>query len=290
MSDGPVQERDGEWTVVRMLEWATGFFRTKEVPSPRLSIEWLLSHVLKMKRLDLYMQFDRPLTREELDTLRPLVRRRAEHEPLQYITGSTDFYNITLKVSPGVLIPRPETEQMVELMLSDHPPGGEQRLLDVGTGSGCIALAAKKERPGWQVTAIDTSTDALHIARENARENGLDVTFTSGDLATYEPPEKQHIIVSNPPYITEEEAVELAREVSGFEPAGALIAADVEEVYRNLLRLCRNHLLPGGSFYFEINESHGGKLLLLCGKSPLSCRLLQDYSGKDRFLVGKLEE
>ncbi len=290
MSEKPELEQDGDWNVVRMLEWATGFFRSKEVPSPRLSIEWLLSHILQVKRLDLYMQFDRPLSGEELDALRPLVRRRALHEPLQYITGSTDFHNITLRVAPGVLIPRPETEQLVELMLSEHPQNEVRRLLDVGTGSGCIALASKKERPGWQVTAIDTSADALRIAGENARANGLDVTFTTGDLAAYEPPEKQHIIISNPPYIPEDEAAELAREVAGYEPAEALVAADVEAVYRNLLRLCRNHLLPGGSFYFEINESHGDNLLLLCDKPPLSCRLVQDYSGKDRFIVGKLEK
>lgn len=273
-----------------MLEWATDHFRSLDVPSPRLSIEWLLSHVLQVKRLDLYLQFDRPLTMDELDALRPLVRRRGRHEPLQYLTGSTDFYNLTLRVTPEVLIPRPETEQLVELMLRDHPGGEVRRLLDIGTGSGCIALAAKKERPAWQVTAIDTSAEALRIARENARDNNLEITFAPGDLSGYSPPEKQHIIVSNPPYIPEDEATELPREVAGFEPSAALVAPDVPHVYRCLLRICENHLLPGGYFYFEINESHGSMLLLLCDKTPMSCRLLKDYSGKDRFIVGKLEE
>lgn len=288
MSGKPEQE--AEWTVVRMLEWATDHFRSLDVPSPRLSIEWLLSHVLQVKRLDLYLQFDRPLTMDELDALRPLVRRRGRHEPLQYLTGSTDFYNLTLRVTPEVLIPRPETEQLVELMLRDHPGDEVRRLLDIGTGSGCIALAAKKERPAWQVTAIDTSAEALRIARENARDNNLEITFAPGDLSGYSPPEKQHIIVSNPPYIPEDEATELPREVAGFEPSAALVAPDVPHVYRCLLRICENHLLPGGYFYFEINESHGSMLLLLCDKTPMSCRLLKDYSGKDRFIVGKLEE
>ena len=272
-----------------MLEWATDHFRSLDVPSPRLSIEWLLSHVLKVKRLDLYLQFDRPLTMDERDALRPLVRRRGRHEPLQYLTGSTDFYNLTLRVTPDVLIPRPETEQLVELMLRDHPGEEGLRFLDIGTGSGCIALAAKKERPRWQVTAIDTSAEALHVARGNARENGLDITFVQADLAGYSPPEKQHIIVSNPPYIPDDEAAELPREVADFEPSAALVATDVMSVYRSLLRICENHLLPGGYFYLEINESHGSMLLLLCEKTPLSCRLLKDYSSKDRFLVGKLE-
>jgi len=283
----PGQEAD--WTVVRMLEWATDHFRSLDVPSPRLSIEWLLSHVLKVKRLDLYLQFDRPLTVDELNALRPLVRRRGRHEPLQYLTGSTDFYNLTLRVTPDVLIPRPETEQLVELMLRDHPGDESLRLLDIGTGSGCIALAAKKERPAWKVSAIDKSPGALHVARENARNNNLEITFEEADLSDYSPPEKQHIIVSNPPYIPVDEAEGLPPEVAGFEPETALVAPDVTHVYRSLLRICENHLLPGGSFYFEINESHGPMLLLLCEKTAMSSRLLKDYSGKDRFIVGKLE-
>jgi release factor glutamine methyltransferase len=288
VSTGP--EQAGEWTVVRMLEWATGFFREKNIPSPRLSIEWLLAHVLDVKRLDLYLQFDRPLTAEELNRLRPMVKRRSAHEPLQYITGSTDFYNLTLRVEPGVLIPRPETEQLVELMLRDHPGKDGLRLLDVGTGSGCIALAAKKERPGWQVTAIDISSAALKLAGRNASESNLEVQFVEADFSSWQPPEKQHIIISNPPYIPEEEMAGLSKEVAGFEPAWALTAPDIAQVYRDLLRLCRDHLLPGGRFYFEINESHGDKLLFLCNKVPFTCRLEKDYSGKDRFLVGKLEE
>ncbi len=288
MSNGP--EQAGDWTVVRMLEWATGFFRSREISSPRLSIEWLLAHVLGVRRLDLYLQFDRPLTTGELDRLRPLVRRRAAHEPLQYITGSTDFYNLTLRVEPGVLIPRPETEQLVERMLSDHPGEDGLNLLDVGTGSGCIALAVKKERPGWQVTAIDISAEALRIAGRNAMENNLDVRFAEADFSSWQPPEKQHIIISNPPYIPEDEMSGLTPEVAGFEPVEALTAPDIHVVYQDLLQLCRNHLRPGGRFYFEINESHGDKLLFLCNKTPFTCRLEKDYSGKDRFLVGKLEE
>lgn len=288
MSSGP--EQAGEWTVVRMLAWATDFFRQKNVPSPRMSMEWLLAHVLEVRRLDLYLQYDRPLTASERDRLRPLVRRRAAHEPLQYITGCTDFYNLTLRVAPGVLIPRPETEQMVERMLRDHPANGPWHLLDVGTGSGCIALASKKERSKWQVTAIDNSPVALRLARRNARDNQLDIRFVEADLSSWEPPDKQHIILSNPPYIPNEEMSVLPQEVAGYEPAEALTAPDIMLVYRNLLRLCRNHLQPGGRFYFEINESHGTTLLPLCDTPPFSCRLVRDYSGKDRFLEGILEE
>lgn len=276
-----------------MLEWATGFFRSRQVPSPRLSIEWLLAHVLNVKRLDLYLQFDRPLTSQELDELRPLVRRRATHEPLQYITGSTDFYNITVRVTPDVLIPRPETEQMVERILQEHPADKEDGpvcFLDIGTGSGCIALAVKKARPHWQVTGIDISSSALQVAERNAHELALDVNFEEASLEQYQPSRKLDIIASNPPYIEADEAEGLPREVIGFEPSTALTVPDVTEVYLDLFRFCLKHLVPQGSFYFEINESSGGKLLNLCNKYALHCRLEKDYSDKDRFLLGKLEK
>ncbi len=273
-----------------MLEWATEYFRSKDVPSPRLSIEWLLAHVLQMKRLDLYLQFDRPLTHDELDAIRPLVLRRAEHEPLQYLTGSTDFYNLTLRVTPDVLIPRPETEQLVELILNDHPDDTPVRFLDIGTGSGCIALAVKKARPAWQVTGIDISEAALRIAGENARENDLDVTFRLATFREYAPPQKQDIIASNPPYISDDESAGLPKEVLTYEPAAALLAPDVETVYRDLARFCKSHLSAGGSFYFEINESYGDNILLLLDIKSMHGRLLKDYSGKDRFIIGKLEE
>ena len=283
-----------------MLEWATEYFRSRDVPSPRLSIEWLLAHVLQVKRLDLYLQFDRPLTRDELDTLRPLVQRRADHEPLQYLTGSTDFYNLTLRVTPHVLIPRPETEQLVELILTEHPAdtsgtgsghaGKPVHFLDIGTGSGCIALAVKKARPDWQVTGIDISEEALGVARKNARENELDVAFTRTAFRNYIPPQNPVIIASNPPYISQSESDDLQKEVRDYEPAAALFAPDVQEMYRDLAHFCQNHLAPGGSFYLETHEDHGDKLLFLYDKKPLTARIGKDYSGKNRFIIGKLEE
>ena len=282
--------KTSDWTVVRMLEWATEYFKSRDVPSPRLSIEWLLSHVLNAKRLDLYLQFDRPLTRDELDMLKPLVLRRAEHEPLQYIIGQTDFYNLTIRVTPDVLIPRPETEQLVERILADHSGEEPLRFLDIGTGSGCMALAVKKVRPMWEVTAIDISEEALRVAAQNARDHKLDIRFHLASFEDYNPVLKQDIIASNPPYIGPEDSGELPHEVSAYEPALALLASDVEDVYRKLTEFCRNHLAPGGSFYFEINEKHGDNLLLLCNSAPYKSCLLKDWSGKDRFIVGKMED
>jgi methylase of polypeptide subunit release factors len=170
------------WTVLTMLEWGTDYFSGKGITQPRLSIEWLLSHVLACKRLDLYLAFDRPLSQAELDELRALVRRRAQHEPLQYITGHTDFFNCRIDVNPAVLIPRPETEQLVEMVLDWGAERPQCRVLDVGTGSGCIAIAIKKAKPGWDVTGIDISPEALKTAAGNALINEADVRFSPGDL------------------------------------------------------------------------------------------------------------
>lgn len=170
------------WTVLTMLEWGTDYFSGKGITQPRLSIEWLLSHVLACKRLDLYLAFDRPLSQAELDELRALVRRRAQHEPLQYITGHTDFFNCRIDVNPSVLIPRPETEQLVEMVLDWGAERPRCRVLDVGTGSGCIAIALKKAKPDWDVTGIDISPEALKTAAGNAVINEADVRFAHGDL------------------------------------------------------------------------------------------------------------
>lgn len=269
-----------------MLEWATSYFREKGVKSPRLSIEWLLSDVLGLKRLDLYLNHDRPLAREERDRLRPLVVRRAADEPLQYITGYTDFHHLRIRVSPDVLIPRPETEQLVELVLEecDSKP---RSVLDIGTGSGCIALALKKARPEWTLHALDRCGKALGVARSNARENGLEVIFHHGPFQTFQPGEKPDIIVSNPPYITPEEKESLDHEVAAYEPGAALFTDNISQLYDQLFLFCRDYGAPGGSCYFEINESFGDALLKTARHHSLTLSLEKDYSGKDRFLKGK---
>ena len=278
-----------DWTVAGMLSWGTDFFRSRKVPSPRLSIEWLLSDVLSLKRLDLYLQYDRPLSSEEKDRLRPLILRRANHEPLQYITGYTDFHRITLRVTPDVLIPRPETEQLVERILEDHGSQEPLRFLDAGTGSGCIALAVKKARPAWDVTAIDISQEALAVARENAASLGLDISFQPCGFETFRTKDKMGIIASNPPYVHPEDAVSMQREVLEYEPREALFVEDAETLYKGLLAMCRDNLDTNGAFYFEINESDGAHVQKLCNDKPFTARLLRDYSGKDRFISGRFE-
>ena len=243
-----------------MLGWGTTFFTEKGVDSPRLSMEWLLSDALGLKRLDLYVQFDRPLSSAELDRLRPWVKRRAAHEPLQYITGMADFHKIRVHVDRSVLIPRPETEELVEILLEDHPSGRPLRVLDIGTGSGCIAIALKKARPEWTVEAVDLSEAALATARRNADMNGLDIGFSQADFLTGEgmPKGPYDLIVSNPPYIHNEEAEQMHRQVLDYEPHLALFCDDTDQVYGRLARYAREELYPQGALWVELNENRSG--------------------------------
>ena len=278
-----------EWTVLSMLEWATGYFDEKGIPQSRLSIEWILAHVLGVKRLDLYLMFDRPLSNEQLAELRPLVKRRATHEPLQYIVGETDFLTTTIKVRPGVLIPRPETEQLVEILLNQHPAHTQLSVLDIGTGSGCIPIALKKERPQWHAQGVDISNEALAIASENAAHNQVDVTFSYADLfnITTFPTKAFDIIVSNPPYILEHEKPELDAEVVNFEPSLALFCSSTENVY-SAIQLVAMQLLPsGGHLFLELHERHGAEVLGIFPNPFWSAELVSDYSNKSRFLVAK---
>lgn len=240
-----------------MLEWGTQWFSEKGVASPRLSIEWLLADVLNIRRLNLYVQFDRPLSSDELSAIRDYVKRRARHEPLQYITGSTTFYNAEIEVGPGVLIPRSETEELVELILNrfDDSP---RTVLDIGTGSGCIAVALAKARPEWNVHAVDISDEALIIARRNAEKNAVSVSFEKADLFKMAVPSASRwdIIVSNPPYIHHDESESLDPQVRNFEPSMALFCTDRISVYEHIFRYASGSVADGGKLYLELHLEH----------------------------------
>ncbi|MEX0609731.1 MAG: peptide chain release factor N(5)-glutamine methyltransferase [Balneolaceae bacterium] len=275
------------WTVLSMLEWATEFFAEKEVKSPRLSIEWLLAYVLSAKRLDLYLAYDRPLSTEELADLKPLIKRRALHEPLQYITGETDFHQVKMKVEPGVLIPRQETEQLVELILQNHKEESALKVLDIGTGSGCIPIALKNSRTKWEVFATDVSSEALGIARQNAELNKTDVNFAEDDIFTPQafPKEmKFDLIISNPPYILPAEKEGLDKEVKLYEPELALFCSSTEKMYGAIEQFSANHLSKNGNVYLELHENYAHEVKAIFESKNWKASLIQDYSEKARFL------
>jgi len=272
------------WTVLRMLEWGTAWFTQRGIPSPRLSIEWLLADALQTRRLNLYVQHDRPLAAAELAVVRDYVRQRARHVPLQYITGSTSFYNAEIRVAPGVLIPRPETEELVELILTkwDDTP---RRVLDIGTGSGCIAVALAMERPSWEIHALDLSDEALTIARTNAQTNTVTVTFHQADLlnSASMPVGPWDLIVSNPPYIHHDESSSLEPQVRDHEPKLALFCNNRQEVYQSIGSYAEKTLQPEGSLYVELHLEHHLEEDAFFTQKHVQTTIFNDASKRRRF-------
>ena len=279
-----------EWTVLSMLEWATDFFKKKDIPDPRHSIEWLLAETLDIKRLDLYLKYDRPLSSDELDTLRPMVKRRAQHEPLQYIVGFTDFMNARISVDENVLIPRLETEQLVEIILDEHPSEDSLSLLDIGTGSGCIPIAIKMERPQWSVHGVDISEPALEVARANAEQNETDVAFLRGNILDPESisvTAPLDIIVSNPPYVKPDEEELLEPQVKEYEPSEALFFEDLEKMYGSIISYAQKNLSQTGTLYLELHEQYSTEILDLFDRNNWSAQVQKDYDKKPRFIIAK---
>lgn len=282
-----------DWTVLSMLEWATDYFKERGIPDPRHSIEWLLADVLDIKRLDLYLKYDRPLSARELDELRPLVKRRAQHEPLQYIIGYTEFMNARIEVSPAVLIPRIETEQLVENILDAYPDENSSlTILDIGTGSGCIPIALKQERPNWYVHALDISEEALDVARENAQQNEVQISFHHGNI---EQPDQLdlaatfNLIVSNPPYVLPVEKETLEKQVSEYEPSIALFTEDITHTYQSIIDYAGQHLADEGHLFLELHDQHAGKISKLFATDRWQTTVEKDYEKKPRFLRARLQ-
>jgi release factor glutamine methyltransferase len=278
------------WTVLRMILWSADYLTTKGVERGRLDAEYLLADTLGLDRLQLYLQFDRPLIAEELEAYRPRLRRRAAREPLQYVLGTAAFRHIELAVDAGVLIPRPETEGLVSVVL-EWAAGreGPLRVLDVGTGSGAIALALATERANTQCVATDSSQAALAVAAANGHALGVDIDWRVGSF--YEPVhqgERFEVVVSNPPYVLDGERDELAPEVRDHEPAGALFSGpDGLDAVRALLAGAASVVAPNGLLALEIGSGQGSTVLALAQQlEGFECaRLYQDLSSRDRYVT-----
>lgn len=284
------------WTIKEILERTVSFFEEKNVPEPRLSAELLLSHALKCKRLDLYLQFERFLTATELADFREMVRRRAKQEPVQYITGEQEFMGFTFRVTPAVLIPRPETELLVEAVLKEIQSREEKQeisLLEVGTGSGAIAISLAKLCPHCRITAIDVSSEAIEIATENARR--LEVTFIRFFVRdardfTPDPPDGFDLIVSNPPYVSEPEWQRLHPQVKDYEPSRALLAGpDGLDFYRAFLPRTSSLLTKTGSLFMEIGFDQKENVFNLLKQAGFrKIEFIPDYQKIERIVKAKL--
>ncbi len=279
-------------TILEIIKRTTEFLDKKGVESARLNSELLVGHALGLKRMQLYLQFERPLTEAELEKIRPLVKRRGNREPLQYIMGEVEFAGLKLKVDRRALIPRPETEHLIELLAKElaAPPA---RILDLGTGSGAIALALAKKYPAAQVTGVDKSAEALALARENAALAGLAdrVTFLESDWFSALPASaKFPLIVANPPYLTEDEVREAQPEVKDHEPVAALTPGKdgISDLIRIITEAPR-HLEPSGLLACETGIAQHRQLQELAALSGYKqTKSLPDLTGRDRCLLAFL--
>lgn len=279
-------------TLLEVIQRTKVFFERAGIETPRLDAELLLAEVLGLTRMELYQQFERPLTEPELEKLRPWVKRRSRREPLQYILGWVDFFGLRIQVDPRALIPRPETEELADLLGRRQPPPGS--ILDLGAGSGALTLALARAFPEASVCGVERGAEAIALARENARKNGLEerVTFLEGDW--FEPIEAGATfdwIVSNPPYLTEEEWATAAPEVKEFEPREALVAeeegcADLERILSEAPR----YLAPrGGLLALETGiEQHPRLTEAARAAGFAEIESLPDLSGRARFLLANL--
>ncbi len=298
-------------TVLEVIQKSSDFLAKKGVDSARLQTELLLAHVLKLPRMKLYLNFERKLSDTELDSIRELVKRRGQREPLQHITGSTSFCGFEMAVNRHVLVPRPETELLAEsgwqfLSTINHQPS---TALDFGTGSGCIAIAIATKCPATRVVALDISAKALAVAKQNAERNGVAerIEFVHGDgfnalarwsAATDEPnadgsrglsPHLFDLIISNPPYIPGAEIATLQPEVRDFDPRGALDGGvDGLDFYRMLAAQAGNFLKPDGKVMLEFGDGQADEIKRIFESQKWVVESVrEDYTRRPRFLIAR---
>ena len=283
-----------QMTVLEILNRTKVFFEKKGIPDARLDAEYIISHGLQMKsRMDIYLNFEKPLTEAELDVLRQMVARRANREPLQHIIGDTSFRGFIIKCDPRALIPRPETESLVD-MAKEALKGIENPfIVEVGTGTGAISIACAKEIAGAKVLATDISEDALSLARENAEANGLGETlaFSKGDLLdAVTATDKIDCLIANLPYIPDGEKGKLQPEVDKFDPALALYGGpDGLTLVRKLLQQTEGKLSAGAPILLEIGSEQAEVLKNEAANYPWLefSGIHKDYCGNVRFVSYK---
>lgn len=285
------------WTILEILRWTTTYFKSHHIEQSRAAAEMLLAHALGVERIDLYIQYERSLTAEELERFKRFIQRRIRREPVAYIIGRKEFWSMDLKVTPDVLIPRPETESLVEVVLKTvrtAPKQAPLRVLDLGTGSGAIVLAIASEWPGQNFYAVDRSGKALAVAQDNARAHALDkaITFLQGDWfgPVHDLGGCFDVIVSNPPYISSHEFEALPPEIARHEPRDALLGgSDGLDAIRLIIRQAPEHLVPGGWLFFEIGHDQWAAVDLLISETKLysDWAVTKDYGGHNRVVRAK---
>lgn len=282
-------------TVLELLNLTTNFFEQKGVESARLNAELLLAEILKCKRLDLYLTFDKPVKDVEVNLFREFVKRRGNREPMQYILGHVEFYGLTFSVNKDVLIPRQETEILIETILNQTDKEAELNILDIGTGSGIIAVLLAHYLPKAKITAIDKSSGALALAKKNAETHGVDqrITFLEADVlnSTLQLGEKLDIIVSNPPYVSQKEYASLQKEIVAHEPDYAVTDfSDGLTFYRKIIETSPKYLNENAKIFFEVGEGQAEQVKLIFESNNFSSvQIWKDYANINRVVKGELK-
>ena len=276
------------WRIVDLIQWSESYFREKSHQNPRLEIEWMLRSLLNCERLDLYMRFDEPLSASQLSTLRGWVKRRSKNEPLQYITESCEFFGREFFVDTRVLIPRPETERLIDEAIKSIKHVRSPNILDIGTGSGCIAITLAKEIKNSNVIGIDKSIGSLQVSKKNSAElNVENVTFFEMDILNQYPKEKFDLVISNPPYVPKSEMSGLMNDVKDFEPEIALTDFDDGlTFYKRISKIIPHILKDDSSCILELGiGNHPENVLSIFKQSGYSnLETINDYNGDKRVL------
>ena len=288
-----MKPRHPEWTIIKLLQWAASYFKSHHIDSPRATAEILLAHVLAADRIDLYLRYDQPLNAEELSRFKAVIKRRIRREPVAYILGTKEFWSLELEVSREVLIPRPETECLVEkalAVLATVSDSSRKRILELGTGSGAVILALASENARHVYWGTDISVAALQVARRNSTRHNLaaNIHFMAADWLA---PFGAHadvfdMIVSNPPYIRTAELKRLQPEIQDFEPQAALDGSeDGLRPLRHIIQTAYLHLKPNGALLLEMGHDQKEPLMDIidqCGHYD-NVVFYKDYSGYDRI-------
>jgi release factor glutamine methyltransferase len=283
-----------EWTLIKLVRWAAGYFDAHHIDSPRATAEILLAHSINAKRIDLYLRYDQPLNSDELNRFKTLIKRRKNREPVAYILGRKEFWSMDLEVNRTVLIPRPETECLVERALenlaADQNPGCKS-VVELGTGSGAVVLALASENPRHSYLGTDVTSDAVRVARRNSMRHGMDAKIRFMVADWFAPFDAKSgifdLIISNPPYIRSGDLKRLQPEIHVYEPVAALDGAiDGLRYLRHIIQSAYLYLKPAGALLLEMGHDQQAPLKQIidaCGQYE-DAQFYKDYSGHDRIV------
>ena len=280
-------------TVLESINLSTQYLNQKRIESPRTNAELLLADILNCKRLDLYLSFERPLSEDEVQKYREHIKRRGNFEPLQYVIGKVEFYGLEFKVNPSVLIPRPETELMVENILKQFSKDEKLIILDIGSGSGNIAIALAVNLPSSKIVSTDVSEEALLVAKENSDKHNVSgrIKFVKHDILKNDLNNFPmfNIVVSNPPYVSKESYLTLQKEIKNFEPAIAVTdEGDGYTFYREISAKASVKLKENGKLFFEVAQGQSGEVVEIMTKNNFTnIGVIKDYQNIDRVIFGE---